>query len=95
MKLFQERELLAAYEYARAGGQALHFFNAGAYPNAPKCFKKHKEAAHLIDYDKYRLIRTARSFGVREIRVGRLGKQGQHIDLCGKPLEKAKELCNG
>lgn len=94
MKLFQERELLAAYEHAKKGGQALHLFGSpGPYPGAPACFKRSKEAGHLFDYDRHRLIRTAKRFGVRIIRIGRLGRQGQHIDLCGRPLEKAKAEC--
>ena len=92
MKLFEERELLAAYKYAKMGGQALHLFSgAGLYPGAPACFKKSNEAAHLID--RHRLIRTARRFGVRVIRISRMGQRGQHIDLCGMPLARAKEEC--
>ena len=94
MKLFAERELLAAYEHAQQGGQALHLFSSpGLYPGAPACFKKSKKAGHLIDYDRHRLIRTAKRFGVCVIRIGRLGRRGQHIDLCGRPLEKAKAEC--
>jgi len=96
MKLFEERELLAAYEHAKRGGQALHLFsNPGLYPGAPACFKRSKEAGHLFDYDRHRLIRTAKRLGVRNIRVSRLGRQGQHIDLCGMPLENAKAESEG
>lgn len=94
MKLFAERELLAAYEHAKTGGQALHLFSdPGLWPGAPACFKKTREAGHLIDYDTPRLIRTAKSFGVRVINVSRRGQRGQHIDLCGRPLEAAKAEC--
>ena len=94
MKLFAERELFAAYEHAKKGGQALHLFEyPGLFPNAPKVFKRSKYAAHLFDQDEKRLIRTAKRFGVRNIRVVRLGWQGQHIDLCGRPLEKARAEC--
>lgn len=95
MKLFEKREIRQAYEYARKGGQALHLFfgNPGLYPGAPACFKKSTEAGHLFDYDRHRLIRTAKRLGVRNIRIGRLGRQGQHIDLCGMPLEKARAEC--
>lgn len=94
MKLFAERELLAAYEHAKKGGQALHLFGSpGLSPGAPACFKRSNEAGHLFDYDRHRLIRTAKRFGVRIIKVSRLGRRGQHIDLCGRPLENAKAEC--
>lgn len=92
MKLFQERQLKEAYEYARSGGQALHLFrNPGLWFDAPPCFRGRNEAAHLIDYNIDRLIKTARRLGVRVIKCGRKGRAGQHIDLCGRPLQKAKE----
>ena len=92
MKLFEERQLLQAYEYAKTGGQALHLFSdPGVYPGCPNCFKRSREAAHLIDYNLDRLIVTARRLGVRVIKVGRKGQRGQHIDLYGKPLQKAKD----
>jgi len=83
---------MEAYSYAQGGGQALHLFSdPGIYPGAPKCFKHSREAAHLFDYNIGRLIATARRLGVRVIKIGRKGRRGQHIDLCGKPLSKAKE----
>ncbi|MDF3058535.1 MAG: hypothetical protein K0R17_2750 [Rariglobus sp.] len=95
MKTFRQNELLAAYEYAAAGEQALHLMSgAFAYGQArtPACFKGRKQIAHLFDQDRKRLEATARQFGVRVIRVERIGERGQHIDLCGKPLERALEL---
>lgn len=90
MKLFSEKELFEAYEYAEQGGQALHlFWSPGVYPGAPKVFKKHKIAGHLFDRDRERLINTARKLGVRVIKVSHEGTKKQHIDLCGKPLQKA------
>ena len=92
MKLFDERRLLDAYAYAKEGGQALHLFSdPGLYPGCPKCFKRSREAAHLIDYNIGRLIATARRLGVRVIKIGRQGRCGQHFDLCGKPLLRAKD----
>jgi len=92
MKLFKERQLKEAYEYARTGGQSLHLFSdPGIYPGAPKCFKRSRDAAHLFDYNIGRLIATARRLGVRVIKIGRKGRHGQHIDLCGKPLQRAKD----
>jgi len=93
MKLFTERQIKEAYEYARLGGQALHIFSdPDIYPDCPNCFRYGCEAAHLIDYDCTRLVKTARSLGVRVIKVGHKGLPGQHIDLCGRPLQKAKEM---
>ena len=92
MKLFEELQLMEAYAYAKEGGQSLHLFsNTGIYPGAPKCLKRNREAAHLIDYNIGRLIATARRLGVRVIKIGRKGQRGQHIDLCGKPLQRAKD----
>jgi len=92
MKLFHERQLKEAYEYAGTGGQALHLFSdPGIYPGAPNCFKRSRQAAHLFDYNIGRLIKTARRLGVRVIKVGRKGRPGQHIDLYGRSLQKAKK----
>jgi hypothetical protein len=92
MKLFKERQLKEAYEHAKNGGQALHLFSdPGVYPGCPNYFKRSREAAHLFDYNIGRLITTARRLGVRVIKVGRKGQRGQHIDLCGSPLIRAKE----
>lgn len=91
MKLFQEMELLAAYRYAKMGHQALHLFSdPGIYPGAPRVFKRSREAAHLFDQNKSRLVRTARRLGVNVIKIGREGIDKQHIDLCGQPLKRAK-----
>lgn len=92
MKLFEERQLKESYEYAKTGGQSLHLFSdPGIYPGAPNCFKRSHEAAHLFDYNIGRLIATARRLGVRVIKIGRKSRPGQHIDLCGRPLLRAKE----
>jgi hypothetical protein len=94
MRLFEEREIREAVAYAADGGQALHLFGgAGAYPNAPAPFKKHKDAAHLFDQDKARLILTSKRLGVNVIRVSREGEAYQHVDLCGRPLDRAKAQC--
>lgn len=92
MKLFQERKIFEAYEYASKGGQALHLFmDPGIYPGAPAVFKKSRDAGHLFDNDKKRLILTARKLGVRIIKLGRENTKKQHIDLCGRPLQRAIE----
>jgi hypothetical protein len=61
--------------------------------DTPNCFKDRTQIGHLFDQSKERLISTARKLGVRVIRVERDGQRGQHIDLCGKPLARAVELC--
>lgn len=96
VKLFQQRELKDAYAYARAGGQALHVISGTfAYlrNDTPAVFKNRKQIAHLIDNDVERLMATARRFGVRVIKVERAMREGQHIDLCGKPLDRAIAEC--
>lgn len=87
MKLFTQEQLYEAREFAGQGGQALHChtFNVG-HP----LFARYPEIAHLFDQDKERLIKTARALGVRVIKVEHEGEANQHIDLCGKPFERAK-----
>lgn len=73
MKLFQQNEIFKAYAYAAGGGQALHLFDwPGASPGAPRCFKGAKQGGHLIDRNRERLITTAKSLGVRVIKLGRV-----------------------
>jgi len=92
VKIFQQRELQAAFAHAAAGGQALHLMS-GAFPSlrrdTPGCFKGRAQIAHLFDQDRARLVSTARKLGVRVIKVERDGAEGQHIDLCGQPLNRA------
>lgn len=91
IKIFQEREIEAALQYALDGGVAvhLHTFNMGK-----EQFKKYKELCHLIDYDEDRLIALARILGVKRISVQRRGERGQHIDIFGKPLVILKSMVN-
>lgn len=91
MKIFQQRELQAAYANAAAAGQALHLMSGSfAYrrKDTPNCFKGRDQIAHLFDQDRERLIVTARRL-VRVIREEREGTLRQHIDRCGRPLERA------
>lgn len=92
MKVFAQRELHDAYAHAAVGGQALHLMDgwlAHRRPDTPACFKNRGQIAHLFDQDRDRLIKTVRKLGVRVIQVEREGERGQHIDLCGRPLERA------
>ena len=95
MRLFAHRQIREAKAHAAAGGQALHLWSPGrgGYPGAPPVFNRIAAAgspwAHLFDQDRPRLVRTARQLGVRIVVVANQGEPGQHVDLCGRPLEKA------
>jgi hypothetical protein len=98
MKHFPARDVEEAQHYASLGGQALHTHSIIVDDDkAPACFVRDvragREIAHLFDQDVPRLVKTARSLGVRVILVERRGQPGQHIDLCGVPLRKALERC--
>lgn len=79
-------------EHIKAGGQALEVWDKSfTYtPTAPRCFRG-KNFAKLYDQDEQRLIATARRLGVRVIQVDRPGQIYQHIDLVGRPMQKALE----
>lgn len=91
MTFFEQRDLKAAFLFAEQGGQALHLCRTKQLvtKDAPACFKRGPQFAHLIDHDVERLMATARRLGVRVVKVERGGRQGQHVDLCGRPLERA------
>lgn len=89
MKIFQVDEIFDAYEHAQSGQQALHLHTLTA---GHPLFRRYSEIAHLFDMNKERLIATARRLGVRVIKVEREGTIKQHIDLCGKPLERARAM---
>lgn len=87
MKQFEMMQPHDAIKYASEGGQALHLhtINAG-HP----LFRRYPEIAHLFDMDAERLTATVKRLGVRVVKIERPGTNRQHIDLCGRPLEKAK-----
>jgi hypothetical protein len=89
------REIQEALAYAAAGGQALHL-HAFVTTEAPEAFKRAvregREIAHLLDQDVSRLGATAARLGVRKIVIERQGTPRQHVDLCGKPLERARAM---
>lgn len=95
MKLFQQRELREALAFSAAGGQALHIISGrfGHSPGAPGVFHHQSEIAHLFDRNMVRLILTAKSLGVRVIKVERPGQEGMHVDLCRQPLANARDRC--
>lgn len=95
MKLFSMMQLNEAVEHAKQGGQALHIHTI-VFNHSPACFRnavaRGEYIAHLFDLDRDRLIKTARRLGVRVVYVDRDGEEGQHIDLCGKPLQRAMKV---
>lgn len=98
MKHFTIMQIEEAYAYAKKGGQALHTHNIIVNEDmAPRCFvnaiRRGEDIAHLFDSDKGRLVRTAKRLGVRVIFIDNEDTPHQHIDLCGKPLQKALEMC--
>lgn len=98
MKHFQEKEICEALEFVTAGGQALHIFKptrASANKRIPLPFRRTKVWAHLLDLNKQRLVETARKLGVKIIVIDCKGGRGQHVDLCGRPLERAIKECQG
>lgn len=98
LKLFQQREIFAAYAHVEAGGQALHL-HTFLTPTAPSSFRREVEGGgqigHLLDQDLQRLITTALSLGVLRIHIEHRGTRRQHIDLCGEPLQRALRRCAG
>ncbi|NDY56676.1 hypothetical protein G3N56_07955 [Desulfovibrio sulfodismutans] len=90
MKLFPHRELRSALAHAAAGGQAL-LVHAWGGPSRYACFDGAAEIGKLFDQNRARLAATAQRLGVRRIKVDRPGQPGQHVDLVGGPLAKAKQ----
>ncbi|MCK5639236.1 MAG: hypothetical protein KAJ19_00510 [Gammaproteobacteria bacterium] len=100
MKLFKYKELREATQFAKFGGQALHLYNSTKLPfgyrnkkSVPGTFLKHKQWGHLFDNNRKRLRKTAKKIGIQRVKIDREGTYKQHVDLCGVPLEKAKNMC--
>jgi hypothetical protein len=90
MKQFLMMELHDAIRHAQDGGQSLHLHNITA---GHPLFRRYSEIAHLFDMDANRIRQTATKLGVKVIKIERANTDRQHIDLCGKPLDRAKMLC--
>ena len=89
MKRFEARKIRDAYKFSQAGGQALLIPGfACNWPGAPKCFRN-KKYGYLLDQNYLRLKETASRLGVRVIKVDKQGDPQQHVNLCGRPLERA------
>lgn len=91
MKRFEQNELRGAIAFAKQGGQAFHVHCLNM--NGHRLFRRYSEIAHLFDANVTRLIQTARRLGVRVVKVEHPDTDRQHIDLCGKPFDKAEALC--
>lgn len=78
MKIFQLCEEAEAIEHALYGGQALHVYPSGH--------------GHLYDQNRPRLWHLARRLGMRIVKVEREGQKRQHVELHGKPFERACEM---
>ena len=94
MRQFEKRQVREAIAYARDGGQALHVYPGIKSMPAPRSFHKSVLWAHLFDQDGSRLRATARQLGVRRIVVDQEKTEKQHVDLCGKVLERAIEMAS-
>lgn len=91
MKAFASRELNEAKAHAIEGGQALHIHRTGL--GGYEQFASYWEIGRLFDQNVARLVTTARALGVHLIEVQKKGTELQHIQLCGRPLKRAKQLC--
>lgn len=94
MKIFTERQLKAAIDYAFEDPKwpnvsvHLHFI---VTPDAPQCFKrdvsKGLPIAHVFCQDKDFLVELARRSGIMKVSVELEGTPRQHVDFCGNPLK--------
>jgi hypothetical protein len=89
LKLFEMRQLREAIEYSSQGGQALHVHTISS---GHWLFKRYPVIGHLFDQDRKRLIYLAGRLGVNVIKIEREGTPKQHIDLCGRPFELARQI---
>lgn len=100
LPLHRFENIREAMDYAEAGGLALHVWQPprrdgeSTWPGerVPRCFRRSRRWAHLFCRNETRLVDFALSVGVKRLRVGKRGERGQHVDLCGRPLERAVEL---
>lgn len=89
IKRFEMRQIYEAIEYAKHGGQALHVHTLNS---GHRLFRHYPVIGHLFDQNINRLIYLAYRLGVRVVKVEHEGTSKQHIDLCGKPFERACEI---
>ncbi|HZZ80972.1 MAG TPA: hypothetical protein VFE62_20895 [Gemmataceae bacterium] len=99
MKTFSQSQVEEAKAYALEGGQALHLHRIIVdRDKAPACFvqavDRGEDIAHLFDQDAKRLRDTVKKLGVRVVVIEHRGTPRQHVDLCGRPLQRAKTLAD-
>ncbi|MDQ7832063.1 MAG: hypothetical protein RDU30_10035 [Desulfovibrionaceae bacterium] len=90
MKRFERKHYYEALAHAADGEQAL-LVHSWHGPSKYACFDGTPEIGKLFDQDSARLVATARRLGVRRVKVDRDGQPGQHVDLVGGPLHRAKQ----
>lgn len=104
IKILDQREYASMREFSpawraakaavAAGEIVLHVYKppSRGWPGAPAVFNREALAgrpwAHLMAHDRAKLESLARQFGVRRVVVHGQGER-MHVDLCGKPLERA------
>lgn len=84
MTLFRHPDLKSAYAHVAEGGQAVYL---------RRRFPKEQPTAWLIDSKADRLYETARRLGARNVRVLRQGREGQCVEICCGPLNRAVAEC--
>lgn len=89
MRFFERRQYREALAHAAQGGQAL-FIHAWHGQSRIRCFDGAPFIGKLFDQDRERLMATVRRLGVRVVAVDRAGQPEQHVDLVGRPLQRAK-----
>jgi len=96
MKLFRRSQTREAIHYAIDGGQALQpFIKTSVFcGGCGNFFKYPQRAARLFDQDYKRLVETIKSFGINSVHVHLEGQDKQHVDVVGKPLERAMRACD-
>ncbi len=95
VKIFRQSEVSEAKAHAMNGGQALHLHRIIVdRSKAPACFvlavDRGEDIAHLFDQDVKRLRETVKKLGVKVVVIEHRGTDRQHVDLCGRPLQRAK-----
>lgn len=86
MRKFEMKEIREAIAYSNRFGQALHIHTINT---GHRLFKRYPVIGHLFDLNKERLRKTAIRLGVRVIKIEHENTSKQHIDLCGKPFNRA------
>lgn len=84
MRLFEQRDLKAAYLFAESGGQALLMLRKPEF-NPP--------VGRIIDHNYERLYSTVRRLGFKAIIADRIDQPGQSVEIRGRQLNRAIAEC--